>query len=97
MMKKLNNLYAGIIVGVLLPTLIYILFVLPKMSHFEFMDEYYRKMIVKLLPLFLTRCIFPNALLFFLLIWRNQLKIAKGILISTAVLTGALVIINFVL
>ena len=97
MMQKLNNFTVGIIVGVILPVILYLLFIMPKMSHFAFMDEYYRKMMIKFLPLFLTRCIFPNALLFFLLIWRNQLKIAKGILISTAVLTGALVIINFAL
>lgn len=96
MMKKLNNLVTGLIVGVVLPVILYFIFVMPKFSNFEFIDNYYSKMMVKLLPLFLTRCIFPNALLFFLLIWRNQLKIAKGILISTAVLTGVLIIINFV-
>ncbi len=97
MMQKLNNLVVGLIIGVILPVILYMLLVMPKMSHYEFIDEYYRKMMVKLLPLFLTRCIFPNALLFFLLMWKNQLKIAKGILISTAVLTGILVLINFVL
>ena len=97
MMQKLNNLVVGLIIGVVLPAILYMLLVMPKMSHYEFIDEYYRKMMVKLLPLFLTRCIFPNALLFFLLMWKNQLKIAKGILISTAVLTGILVLINFVL
>jgi len=96
-MKKFNNLFTGIIVGVILPTILYFIIVLPKMSHFKFVDEYYRQMIIKFLPLFLTRCIFPNALVFFLLIWQNQLKIAKGILISTAVLTGILVLINFIL
>ena len=96
-MKKLNNLTVGIIVGVILPIILYLIFIMPKMSHFSFMDEYYRKMTIKFLPLFLTRCIFPNAILFFLLIWRNQLKIAKGILISTAVLTGVLVVVNFLI
>lgn len=95
-MRKFNNLVTGLIIGVALPVILYLIFVMPKMSHFEFIDEYYKKMIVKFLPLFLTRCIFPNALIFFLLIWKNQMKIAKGLLISTAVLTGILVLINFV-
>ena len=97
MMQKLNNVYLGMLIGVVIPSILYLIIVYPKMSHFQFMDSYYKQMLIKFLPLFLTRCIFPNALVFFLLIWRNQLKIAKGILISTAVLTGILVLINFVL
>jgi hypothetical protein len=97
MMQKLNNLFLGIFIGILIPVILYIVIVYPKMSHFKFLDSYYRQTMIKLLPILLTRCIFPNAIVFFLLIWRNQLKIAKGILISTAVLTGALVLINFVL
>lgn len=98
MLQKLNTVLAGIIIGVLLPTVLYLLFVMPKMSHLSIIGaSYFREIVVKFLPLFLSRCIFPNALLFFLLIWRNQIQIAKGILISTGVLTSVLLIISFVL
>jgi hypothetical protein len=97
MMRKFDNHLTGILVGLLLPTALYLIFIMPKMHNFRFLDDYYTAVVIKSLPLFLTRCIFPNALLFFILIWKNYLKIARGILISTAVLTAALVVINFIL
>lgn len=98
MIQKLNSVLAGIIIGVILPAGLYFIFIMPKMSNFSVIGEtYFREMVIKFLPLFLSRCIFPNALLFFLLIWRNQNKIAKGLLISTAVLTSILLFISFVL
>jgi hypothetical protein len=98
MMKKLNTVVAGIIIGVVLPAALYFIFIMPKMSHYSVIGAtYFREMVIKFLPLFLSRCIFPNALLFFLLIWRNQNQIAKGLLISTAFLTSVLLFISFVL
>ena len=96
-LKKLNILTVGIIIGVVIPVILFILFVMPKISHLSVMGEYYKIIVVKFLPLFLSRCIFPNALLFFLLIWKNQMQIAKGLLISTAVLTAILLFISFIL
>jgi len=95
--KKLNTLVAGIIIGVLLPAALYFIFIMPKMAPLSIIGKHYSMVIIKFLPLFLSRCIFPNALLFFLLIWKNQMNIAKGILISTAVLTSILLFISFIL
>lgn len=98
MLQKLNTVLAGIIIGIIIPAALYFIFIMPKMSNYSVIGEtYFREMVIKFLPLFLSRCIFPNALLFFLLIWRNQIRIAKGILISTGVLTAILLFISFVL
>jgi hypothetical protein len=98
MLQKLNSVVAGIIAGVILPAILYFIFVMPKMNHFSIVGPaYFREIVVKFLPIFLSRCIFPNALLFFILLWRNQNEIAKGILISTGVLTSILLIISFIL
>ncbi len=97
MWKKLDNFIVGIIAGVIIPVVLYLIFVYPRMKHFSFIEGYYRDIIIKFLPVFLSRCIFPNALLFFLFIWRDKLSIAKGILLSTAVLTAVLLFISFVL
>ena len=64
------------------------------MKTYALLNGYYYELLLKSLPLLLTRCIFPNAVLFFLLIWQNLNLAAKGILISTAILTGMLVIMN---
>ncbi|MBN2523950.1 MAG: hypothetical protein JXB24_11815 [Bacteroidales bacterium] len=95
--KKLNTLLAGILIGVLLPAALYFIFIMPKMAPLSIIGKQYSMIIIKFLPLFLSRCIFPNALLFFLLIWKNQMNIAKGVLISTAVLTSVLLFISFIL
>lgn len=95
MLQKINNLYLGLAVGIILPLGIFFIFRYPKISYYSLIDG--NEAILKALPLLLTQCIFPNALIFFLLTWKNLLHAAKGILISTAVLTGLLVIINFVL
>jgi hypothetical protein len=98
MFKKLNTVLAGIILGVILPAILFFLFVMPRLSHFSALGSYYfHEIVLKFLPMFLSRCIFPNALLFFILIWRDQNQIAKGILISTGILTSALLFISFVL
>jgi hypothetical protein len=98
MLQKLNTVFAGIIIGIIIPAALYFIFIMPKMSNYSVIgDIYFREMVIKFLPLFLSRCIFPNALLFFLLIWRNQIRIAKGLLISTGVLTAILLFISFVL
>ena len=97
MLQKINTLTWGIIIGIVLPTILYFVWVFPKMQHFEFIGRYYGVMVFKLLPLFLSRCIFPNALVFFLLLWKDLAQAAKGVLLSTAVLTAVLLLIGFVL
>lgn len=97
MLQKFNTLITGIIIGIIIPAAFYLIFVLPKMRHFAFIGEYYGKMVLKFLPIFLSRCIFPNALVFFLLLWVDFTEAANGVLYSTAVMTALLLIISFVL
>jgi hypothetical protein len=97
MLKKLDTLLAGIIIGIVVPAIIFYFFVLPTMQHYRFLGDLYLQMIVKMLPMFLSRCIFPNALLFFLFLWADKAEAAKGILIVTGVATAILLFISFVL
>jgi hypothetical protein len=97
MLNKLDNFILGIITGACLPLILYFVFVFPKMNHYSFIEGFYGDILLKFLPIFLSRCIFPNALLFFFFTWKDKLKVAKGILISTSVLTAVLLLISFVL
>jgi hypothetical protein len=96
MIKKIDTVAAGIIIGIIVPMIFYYFFVMPDMKKYRFLGELYMQMVVKMLPLFLSRCIFPNALLFFMLLWTNKPNAAKGMLIITAIATSILMIINFV-
>ena len=97
MWEKINKLSVGVIIGVILPLILYFIIVMPKMRTYSSLGDHYYKIIIEFLPLFLSRCIFPNALVFFLFIWKNQDLAAKGVLISTAALTAALLVLNFIL
>ena len=97
MIQKLNTILTGILMGIILPAIFYFWMVYPKMKHFTFIGEQYGLMVVKFLPIFLSRCILPNAILFFVLLWFNQHNSAKGLLIVTAVITAILLILNFIL
>ena len=97
MLRKFDTLLSGLILGVIMPFLLYYFFIMPKMNHYAFIGPLYGQFLLKMLPIFLSRCIFPNALLFFLLLWLNQTNAAKGVLISTAFLTAILLIVNFLL
>jgi hypothetical protein len=100
MLEKLNKLYIGVIVGFALPIILFLIFYLD--FFVEFWDAVYQtksgefhRALPAALPVLLTRIIFPNALIFFFCTWKNLLKAAKGLLITTAALTGILVIIEF--
>jgi hypothetical protein len=97
MLKKLDNVVAGIIVGIILPTIFFYFFVYPSINQYRFLGDLYLEMVVKMLPMFLSRCIFPNAILFFILLWTDMAEAAKGVLIFTAIITAILLFISFVL
>ena len=97
MIKKLDSIAAGIIVGIIVPAVFYYFFVYPKMKQYEFLGKLYMDMVVSMLPMFLSRCVFPNAVLFFILLWTDMANAAKGVLIITGFVTAVLLFINFVL
>jgi hypothetical protein len=96
MIKKFDTVIAGIIIGIIVPVIFYYFFVMPGMKQYRFLGDLYIQMVVKMLPMFLSRCIFPNALLFFILLWTNKSNAAKGVLIITGIATAILMIISFV-
>jgi hypothetical protein len=96
MLKKFDTLLAGIIAGIILPAIFFYFFVYPSMSRYRFLGDLYIDMILKMMPIFLSRCIFPNAILFFVLLWADLTIAAKGVLIVTGVSTAILLFINFV-
>ena len=97
MQQKIDKLYIGVILGIIIPSIFYMIFYYAKIRHLTYFQGSSREFLMIVLPIILTRCIFPNAILFFIFIWRNMFSVAKGLLITTALLTAILVIINFVL
>lgn len=97
MLRRFDTVPAGIILGTIVPAILYFILVYPDVKTYRMLDGYYGLLLRQVLPMLLSRCLLPNALLFFFLLWRNQTNMAKGILIITAIVTVALVLLNFVI
>jgi hypothetical protein len=95
-LKKYDQLWIGIVLGILFPLLLYPVLRPLDPKNFAFISKDYHMALLKLLPMLLSRCVFPNALLFFLFIWSDFDQLAKGVLISTVGLTAILVLIQII-
>ena len=87
MNEKLNSLVSGILIGLIIPVLFYLIFYYAKFKNLEFISYYKGIYLGRLLPLLISRCVLPNLLLFFIFNWLNSQKTAKGVFISTLGLT----------
>jgi hypothetical protein len=94
-LRKIDNFWIGLLLGLALPAILYPILRPLDPSNFSFIQTFGAIDIIKLLPMLLSRCIFPNALLFFIFIWSEYDKAAKGVLYITIFLTGALMLIQF--
>jgi hypothetical protein len=94
MIRKLDNIAAGVIIGIIIPFVFFYFLVFPK---YAFLGKLHHGMFMSMFPLLFSRCVFPNALLFFILLWADMAEAAKGLLIITGLITIILLFINFVL
>ncbi|HBH49869.1 MAG TPA: hypothetical protein DDX98_14585 [Bacteroidales bacterium] len=95
-LKKYDIFWIGLILGIALPLLLYPILRPLDPKNFAFISADYHKAMLKMLPMLLSRCVFPNALLFFLFIWNRFDKIAKGVLYSTVGITAVLIVIQII-
>ena len=93
--KKGDSMKLGLILGLLFPLVVMIIFYLVKFSAYPL--EYFREQLLnmKLFSKFVSICVYPNLLLFFVFIWRNRLYSARGVLGATIILAMAVFIIKF--
>jgi hypothetical protein len=94
--KKLDKFWIGFTAGLIIPVLslsiVYIHTFYPSYNIKEFFDFLYTMHITSKL---FSLCVLPNLLLFFLFIWGELYKGARGALGATIVTAIAVVIIQF--
>ena len=95
-LRRFDNFWIGLVLGLVVPLALYPLLRPLNPANFKFIQTAYKLTILKLLPMLLSRCIFPNALLFFIFIWSDFERLAKGVLYSTVGLVACLIIIQIV-
>ncbi len=95
-MKKLNTVATGIIAGLLLPVLVFMILYYAKISDIrsELFLQYFN--LLSVIPLLISHCILPNLILFFVLNTTNQTQAAKGVVIITVILTVGVFIVKII-
>lgn len=97
MKKKINTVFSGILLGVIPTAIFYFLLFHNKYSHLLNTIHVDANAIrLNIIPIFISRCMLPSIILFFIFIYTNNGQAAKGILISVSAITVILFIISFV-
>jgi len=85
-MKKLDSVGLGIIAGIVLPVLVYMILYFTKVMdirHVLFSDY---SILSTILPLLISHCILPNVILFFICNALDKMLTAKGVVIATIIM-----------
>ena len=97
MKTKVNNIYLGIILGILVPAITIFLVYKIRFNQYnleEFINTFIQR---KVLSSLLSLCIIPNLLVFMIFIWLNHLYSARGVLLSTFIIGFIIVGVKFLL
>lgn len=82
--NKYNNMRFGTAVGLLTPLVVLLIFYLLNVSRFGGHEQLMRYIVtVKVYTAILSLCVIPNLLLFFVLVWKNLLYAARGVILAT--------------
>jgi hypothetical protein len=97
MKSKINNIWLGFILGLLVPVITVLIAYKIRFSQYE-LNEFFRAMIQnKVLSSLLSLCAIPNLLVFLIFIWLNYLYSARGVLLSTFIVGFVIVGFKFLL
>jgi hypothetical protein len=97
MKSKVNNIYLGIILGLIIPVISVFLIYKIRFNQYnleEFINLFIQR---KVLSSLLSLCVIPNLLMFMIFIWLNYLYSARGVLLSTFVVGFIIVGVKFLL
>ncbi len=94
--SKFDSLLVGIITGLLVPLISFFIFYQVQLEPYA-RNEYLLEAIFKtaILGKILSLCIFPNLVPFFIFIWMNFMRAARGVLSITVFLAIASAVMKF--
>ena len=93
--KKWNSLKLGLLLGIVFPLLVMVGFYFWKFETMDFQYFWDKLFELNVFTKFLSICVYPNLLLFFVFIWKNRLLSARGVLMATIVLALIVMIFKF--
>jgi hypothetical protein len=97
MKSKVNNIYLGIILGIIVPVITVLLAYKIRFNQYN-LEEFFNLLVQrKILSSLLSLCVIPNLLVFLIFIWLNYLYSARGVLLSTFLVGFIIVVVKFLL
>lgn len=95
MKYSLNNLYLGLVLGLLIPVIALFIFYFSTYNNQSIIDYLSHLISIDIVTQLVSLCVVPNLLLFFIFIWTNKLYSARGVLFATIIYTIIVFIIKF--
>lgn len=83
MKQNLNTTITGLLSGIFLPVVVFIIIYFVLSNQITISNFMQRLMERKIQGHFISISIIPNLLVFFIFIWSNKIKAARGVLLST--------------
>ncbi len=80
--KTNDKIITGLIPGLILPAAFLVIIILVRMKDIGFFDYLSSLYKLNVLSKIISICLIPNLLLFFVFIWANRLRSARGVILS---------------
>lgn len=85
--SRFNNVWLGVIIGILLPFLAIVIFYYSSFTGVSLEYFFEQTVHIKVLPRLISVCAIPNLGAFFIFIARNHLYSARGVVLATFLIT----------
>jgi hypothetical protein len=95
-LKKFDTLATGIILGIVLPVIVYFILYYSEIQDVRFVIFSHHLVIANIIPVIISHCILPNLLLFLAFNGLDWMQASKGVLGTTVVLTVAIFAIKLI-
>ncbi len=93
--KYFDNYILGILLSIISPLSIYFMFFAERFSEYRVLGDQFIEFMKIVLPIAISRCIFPNFVFFIIFISFNYYKSVRGVLYTSLALTIILYIIKY--
>ncbi len=94
-LKKLDKIKIGFIAGILAPTLTLCIVYLYTFDNYTIKEFFHFLKTMRVLTKLFSLCVLPNLAVFFLFLWPNFLKGARGTLLATFFIAVIIILIQF--
>jgi hypothetical protein len=93
--SKLDHFFVGFIPGILVPVITLLIVFSHSFINLTVQEFFYFLKTMNIMTKLLSLCVLPNLLVFFIFIWPDYLKSARGVLAATFIVAFVILGIQF--